>query len=171
MHEECAFHILRDAYERTQSPRLCLAGGCAMNSVANGKVRANTPFEEIYIQPAAGDNGTALGAAYYVWHEVLEQPRSFVMDHAFWGPTYGEEQVPAIIAAEENATDKYQWSKYDDEALLCRKTAALIAEGQIVGWFQGRMEWGARALGNRSILADPRRANTRDQIKREDQDA
>lgn len=163
-YEECAFHVLNGVYERTQVPRLCLAGGCAMNSVANGKVRANTPFEEIYIQPAAADNGTALGAAYYVWHQEMNRPRTFVMDHAFWGTEYTDEQVPAIVAQQEGAAAKYQWTTYDDRDALCKKTARLIADGNIVGWFQGRMEWGARALGNRSILADPRRADTRDQI-------
>lgn len=164
VYEECAFHVLNALYERTGSPRLCLAGGCAMNSVANGKVRDNTPFEEVYIQPAAADNGTALGAAYYVWHQELGRPRSFVMDHALWGTQYSDEQVPRLVTQQENGTDKYQWTRYDDQSDLCRTTAKLIADGNIVGWFQGRMEWGARALGNRSILADPRREDTRDQI-------
>ena len=164
VHEECAFHILNDAYERTGLKRLCLAGGCAMNSVANGKVRANTPFEELYIQPAAGDNGTALGAAYYVWHETLGNERTFVMDHALWGTSYDDDDVPALVARQEDAARRYTWTTYDDDEQVCAKTAELIADGNIVGWFQGRMEWGARALGNRSILADPRRADTRDQI-------
>src|SRR5450759_2023585 len=84
VYEECAFHVLNGLWERTKNPRLCLAGGCAMNSVANGKVRSNTPFEELYIQPASGDNGTALGAAYYVWNQVLGNPRSFQMEHGYW---------------------------------------------------------------------------------------
>lgn len=164
VYEVCAFHILNDVYERTKSPSLCLAGGCAMNSVANGKVRANTPFENVYIQPAAADNGTALGAAYYVWHQEMDQPRAFVMDHAFWGTGYTDETVPRIVTRQEGAAAKYQWTRYDSTDDLCSVTAGLIADGNIVGWFQGRMEWGARALGNRSILADPRRADTRDQI-------
>jgi len=163
-YEECAFHVLNGVYAKTGSKRLCLAGGCAMNSVANGKVREHTPFEEVYIQPAAADNGTALGAAYYVWHQKLGNPRSFVMDHALWGTQYTSEDVPKIIAQQNDAAAAYQWTTYDDREALCQKVAQLIAEGQVVGWFQGRMEWGARALGNRSILADPRRADTRDLI-------
>ena len=163
-YEECAFHILNAVYEQTGASQLCLAGGCAMNSVANGKVRADTPFEDVYIQPAAADNGTALGAAYHVWHQEMNQPRSFVMDHALWGTEYSDEEVPSIIAQQENAYDRYRWTHYEDTDALCQRTAKLVADGNIVGWFQGRMEWGARALGNRSIVADPRRADTRDKI-------
>jgi len=164
VYEECAFHILNDAYERTGVTQVCLAGGCAMNSVANGKVRDHTLFTEVYIQPAAGDNGTALGAAYFVWHETLENERSFVMDHALWGTSYDDDHVPALVARQEDAAQRYTWTTYGDDEQVCARTAELIAAGNIVGWFQGRMEWGARALGNRSILADPRRADTRDQI-------
>jgi carbamoyltransferase len=162
--EECAFHVLNGLWQRTKNPRLCLAGGCAMNSVANGKIRENTPFREVYIQPAAGDNGTALGAACYVWHQVLENPRSFVMEHAYWGTEYGETNLNAIVESREDDQWEYRTRTYDDEGELCRVTAALIADGNVVGWFQGSMEWGARALGNRSILADPRRADMRELI-------
>jgi carbamoyltransferase len=141
-----------------------MAGGCAMNSVANGKVRANTPFEELYIQPASGDNGTALGAAYYVWNQVMGKPRSFVMEHGYWGTSYPAADVSAIVDARADAAWTYDRVTYEDEAEVCRRTAELISEGNVVGWFQGRMEWGARALGNRSILADPRRGDMRDLI-------
>jgi carbamoyltransferase len=164
VHEANAFHVLNAVHEQTGSDRLCLAGGVAMNSVANGKVRAHTPFEEVYIQPAAADNGTALGAAYHVWHETMDAPRSFIMDHTFWGTSYDDERVPEIVADQPEAAGKYQWTTYDDRDRLCAKTAALLADGKVVGWFQGRMEWGARALGNRSILADPGRADARDRI-------
>jgi carbamoyltransferase len=164
--EECAFHVLNGLYERTKLKQLCLAGGCAMNSVANGKIRQNTPFTDIYIQPASGDNGTALGAAYYVWHQVLKHPRHFVMKHGYWGPSFQGDAVAAALAARE-ADLKSQGCEIrtiDGLAELCDWTAGKISEGQVIGWFQGRMEWGARALGNRSILADPRRADMREII-------
>jgi carbamoyltransferase len=164
VYEECAFHVLNGLWERTENPRLCMAGGCAMNSVANGKVRANTPFTDLYIQPASGDNGTALGAAYYVWNQVLQQPRGFVMEHGYWGTSYPSASVGHIVDARDDADWTYDQTTFDDEVEVCRRTAELIAEGNVVGWFQGRMEWGARALGNRSILADPRRADMRDLI-------
>ena len=163
VYETCAFHVLQNLWERTRNPRLCLAGGCAMNSVANGKVRSNTGFEQLYIQPAAGDNGTALGAAYYVWNQVLKQPRAFVMEHAYWGPSYPERDVTPLL---KNRDDGWNYSvkRYVSEDEVCRETARLIADGNVVGWYQDRMEWGARALGNRSIVADPRRADMRDLI-------
>jgi carbamoyltransferase len=164
VYEECAFHVLNALWESTKNSRLCLAGGCAMNSVANGKVRDNTPFREVYIQPAASDNGTALGAAYYVWHQTLGNPRSFVMDHGYWGTEYPDAHVGPLLAGREDDGWRYDRTHYDNEEDLCRETARLIADGNVVGWYQGRMEWGARALGNRSILADPRRADMRELI-------
>jgi len=164
VYEECAFHVLNGLWERTKNPRLCMAGGCAMNSVANGKIRANTPFTDVYIQPASGDNGTALGAAYWVWNQTLGNPRGFVMEHGYWGTSYPDADVTPTLAARDDEEWDYHWTHYDDEGALCAATAKLIADGNVVGWFQGRMEWGARALGNRSILADPRRADMRDLI-------
>jgi carbamoyltransferase len=164
--EEAAFHVLNGLYQKTQIPRLCLAGGCAMNSVVNGKIREQTPFREIYVQPAAADNGTALGAALSVWHQELGQPRRSVMEHAYWGPEFRDEEIAAALAARGLEAGKLKGGvrKIDDTGELCRWTAQQIAEGKIVGWFQGGMEWGARALGNRSILADPRRADMREII-------
>ncbi|MDB4875810.1 MAG: putative carbamoyl transferase, NodU family [Gemmatimonadetes bacterium] len=164
VYEECMFHVLNGLWERTHNSRLCLAGGCAMNSVANGKIRAHTPFRELYIQPAAGDNGTALGAAYYVWHQRLDQPRSFVMEHAYWGTEYTDVDAAALLAAQDGDIGAYCVKSLLDEDALNQATAALVADGKVVGWFQGRMEWGARALGNRSIIADARRADMRDLI-------
>jgi carbamoyltransferase len=164
--EEAAFHVLNGVHARTRLQRLCLAGGCAMNSVANGKIRTRTPFTDVYVQPAAGDNGTALGAALYVAHHVLRQPRRFVMDHSYWGPSAVNGDIEHAIAAvrgrlaEAGAVERV----IGDESELCAWTAEQIADGRIIGWFQGRMEWGARALGNRSILADPRRADMREII-------
>ena len=164
--EEVALHVLNALYQRTRLPRLCLAGGCVMNSVLNGKIRQQTPFKEVYIQPAAADNGTALGAAFYVWHQALGQPRRFVMEHGYWGPEFGETEVSEELAVRSKELTRQRCivKKVEDQDELCRWTAERIAEGKIVGWFQGRMEWGARALGNRSILADPRRRDMRDII-------
>jgi carbamoyltransferase len=161
--EEAVFHILNGLHERTGMLRLCLAGGCAMNSVANGKIRERTPFEEVYIQPASGDNGTALGAAYYVWNHVLGQPRRFVMTHGYWGPEFVNGEIGKALDARAADLRAAHCSVQviADEAELLDWTASRIADGHVVGWFQGRMEWGARALGNRSILADPRRADMR----------
>ena len=164
VYEECAFHVLNALSTATKNPRLCLAGGCAMNSVANGKVRDNTPFRDVYIQPAASDNGTALGAAYQVWNQVLGMPRGFVMEHGYWGPEYPEADVAPIVASRKDDDWRYTCEVQCDERALCRQTAELIAAGNVVGWYQGRMEWGARALGNRSILADARRADMRELI-------
>lgn len=156
MLEEAYFHILNNLYERTKKKSLCLAGGVAFNSVANGKIFDHTPFEEVYIQPAAGDAGTALGAAYYVYHQVLGEPRKFIMRHAYWGPHFSTDVV-------ENYLKQYGLNyQVLDENILIEKAVHAIASGKVVGWFQGRMEWGPRALGNRSILADPRKAKMKD---------
>jgi carbamoyltransferase len=166
VYEEALFHVLNDAYARLRLPRLCLAGGCAMNSVANGKIRDHTPFREIYIQPAAADNGTALGAAFQAWHALSGRPKQFVQTHSYWGTQFDDTEIAAAIDARRADLDARGCTRRQiaDRDSLCDWTAARIAEGRIVGWFQGRMEWGARALGNRSILADPRRADMRDVI-------
>ncbi len=163
--EEAAFHVLRGAHARVPVDALCLAGGCAMNSVANGKIRANTPFRDVFIQPAAGDNGTALGAALDAWHAGADRPAGARLAHSYWGTAYDPQAIGDVIRASGIVAEgRCTWTTIDDEAALCRETAARIAAGDVVGWFQGRMEWGARALGNRSILADPRRADMRDVI-------
>ena len=164
--EEAAFHVLNQVFRDTRLTRLCLAGGCAMNSVMNGKIREHTPFEQIYIQPAAGDNGTALGAALSVQHQRLRMPRTFTMDHAYWGPAFAEDDVHTALEDHRRDVDATGCTRrrLDNDADLCRWTAARLAEGRVVGWFQGRMEWGARALGHRSILADPRRSDMREII-------
>jgi carbamoyltransferase len=164
VYEECAMHVLRGLWERTHNPRLCLAGGCAMNSVANGKIRSETPFREVYIQPASGDNGTALGAAYHVWHEVLHGSRGFVMEHGYWGPAHSADDIASAVAAHVDDTGGLVVDRLASVDQAAALAARLIADGLIVGWYQGRMEWGARALGNRSIVADPRRADIRDVI-------
>jgi carbamoyltransferase len=164
--ETAAMHVLNHVYETTRNPRLCLAGGCAMNSVANGKIRERTPFRDVFIQPAAGDNGTALGAAFAAWHDASPAPRDFVMEHGYWGPEFGDGEIAAALRdrAADIAAAGCTERRFDDDAAVDAWTAAQIAAGRVVGWFQGRMEWGARALGNRSIVADPRRADMRDII-------
>jgi carbamoyltransferase len=158
---EAAFFNLLDALHRqTQSTDIALAGGCAMNSVANGKIRRMTPFRRVYVQAAAGDAGGAIGAAFAAWHR-LGGARGFVMDHAFWGPQFSSDEIAALLDARctEIAAAGCAVETIADEAALCRRAAAFIAEGRVIGWFQGRMEWGPRALGNRSIVCDPRRGD------------
>ena len=160
MYEEAFFHLIGRLHERYGLDDLTLAGGCAMNSVANGKVRRMTPFRRVYVQSAAGDAGGAIGAAFALWHK-LGGARSFVMDHAYWGPQFGSDEVSALLADRQSEVDAAGCSveTIGDESELCRRTATAIADGKVVGWFQGRMEWGPRALGNRSIVCDPRRAD------------
>lgn len=162
--EEAAIHVLQNVYQQTRLPRLCFAGGCAMNSVFNGKIREQTPFREVYIQPAASDNGTALGAAFAVWHQRFGGARAFVMSHGYWGPAFADTEIQAVLAARTAELQQRGCviTKMDDDHSLCQWTAESIAAGNVVGWFQGRMEWGARALGHRSILVDPRRPDMRD---------
>ncbi len=164
VYEESALHVLTGLWERTRMPALCLAGGCAMNSVANGKIRARTPFRRVYIQPAAGDNGTALGAAYDVWHRVLRGGRGFAMQHAYWGPAHSETDALGRLPAGDDNGCTFTVDRCPSADAVARATARLIADGNVVGWYQGRMEWGARALGNRSIVADPRRSDVRELI-------
>lgn len=161
--EESYFHILNYLYRKTHLDTLCLAGGVALNCVASGKVFTNTPFKRLFIQPAASDAGTALGAAYYVYHQILKKPRCFVMEHAYWGPGCEEEQINKDIQLkiDDLKALNCKIERLETEQLI-NKTAELIAQGKIVGWFQGMMEWGPRALGNRSILADPRREEMKD---------
>lgn len=162
--EEAEYTILNILYKRTHIENLCLAGGVGFNSVSNGKILSKTPFKEIFIQPAAGDAGTALGAAYFIYNVILKHKRSFVMEHTYWGPGYGEDEINDALSAEEAALKNSGCAieKIVNEDELCKRAAGYISEGKVVGWFQGRMEWGPRALGNRSILADPRRKEMRD---------
>ena len=169
MYEEAFFHLLKRVHADIPSDNLTLAGGCAMNSVANGKVYRNTPFKRLYLQPAAGDAGGAIGAAFYTWYKLNPEGRKtgdtrFSMQHAGWGPQYDSSSLQTILEAKEETlrAEGCRVEFVEDEDLLCQNTAAAIAEGRVVGWFQGRMEWGPRALGNRSILCDPRRADMKE---------
>lgn len=154
--EDTAIYLVKQIKEMTGEENLCMAGGVAFNSVMNGRIFHETPFRNFYVQPAAGDAGCSLGAAYYVWHQTLGQPRKFVMNHAYWGPGFTNEECRAALDA---AGMKYE--TLPDEELLPR-LAKMLADGAIIGWFNGRMELGPRALGARSFLADPRRADMRE---------
>lgn len=151
--EDVLLKMARHLYEKTGLKKLVLAGGVALNSVANFKLLHETPFEEVYIQPAAGDDGGALGAALWAYHSVLQQPRKMVMTHAYWGEEYGHDEIKKFL---EDNSIKYEYFSNDDK--LLDQVADSIVNGQVIGWYQGRFEWGPRALGNRSILADPRRS-------------
>ncbi len=149
--EEVVLRMARDLHNRTGLPNLCMAGGVALNCVANGRVIRETPFENLWVQPAAGDAGSALGCALFVHNAVLGNPRAFRMDHAYWGPSYGDEEIRAFL---ERAKAPYKTLPRDE---MISETARLLdAEQKVVGWFQGRLEWGPRSLGSRSILADAR---------------
>ncbi len=154
--EEILVHNLNCLHRATGEENLALAGGVAFNSLANGKITARTPFKNVYIQPAAGDSGTALGAAAYVYHCREGKPRNFTMDHSYLGPGFSEQRFEAALTAAG-----LFFRKMGEEELF-RRTAEAVSRGLVVGWFQGRMEYGPRALGNRSILADPRRKEMKD---------
>jgi carbamoyltransferase len=142
--------------KETGEEHLCMAGGVALNSVASGRLLDRRIFSSIWIQPAASDAGCSLGIPFYIWHELLGNPRAFVMEHAYWGPEYSQAEIQQAIDS-SGLTSR----RVEDVA---RQTARLLSEGHVIGWYQGRMEWGPRALGNRSILADPRRADMKDVI-------
>jgi carbamoyltransferase len=147
--EEIFFHLLNGLHSQVPLDDLVMAGGCALNSVANGKIFDRTPFRRTYIQPAAGDEGLAIGAALHTYHFVLKQPRRHELKRSYLGPEFSEARIESSL---KSAGIQYQ--KLERQPLL-EAVAEQIAAGNVVGWFQGRMEWGPRALGNRSILAHP----------------
>lgn len=151
--EETILKVAQTLHKQTGMKKLCFAGGVALNSKANGKLLTDGPFEEIYIQPASGDSGGAIGAALYVYHIVLGKPRCWVQEHNFWGAEYSDDEIGAALNARG-----YPYERIDDSEKLMTMTVDDIKAGKVIGWYQGRFEWGPRALGNRSILADPRRA-------------
>ena len=183
MYEEAFFHIIQHLYESYRNDSLALAGGCAMNSVANGKVLRQTSFKRLYVQSAAGDAGGAIGAASYAWHQIDGREKSpttsivtagtlsgdtligrNVMEHAYLGPGATSSEIETLLKKRESEITESgcQIESISQETELCCLTAEAIARGEVVGWFQGRMEWGPRALGNRSIICDPRRADMKD---------
>ncbi|MBZ5509905.1 MAG: carbamoyltransferase [Acidobacteriia bacterium] len=150
-----ACHVQR----ATGLKQLCMAGGVALNSMANARILRETPFEDLFIQPAAGDSGGAVGAALYAWHVLLGHDREFVLENAYLGSSYEEADIARAIGDAPH-------QRYDDSAALVERVVQELEAGKVVGWFQGRGEWGPRALGNRSILADPRSAAMKDTINR-----
>jgi carbamoyltransferase len=149
--EEIVLRLARDAHRRTGMRKLCMAGGVALNCVANGRVVREGPFEDLWVQPAAGDAGSALGVALWVHNCVLGKPRTWRMDHAFWGPAFSDEEIRRFLDARS-----LPYRTLPREEMLRETARALADEQAVVGWFQGRMEWGPRSLGSRSILADAR---------------
>jgi len=168
VYEEAFFNLLNHVHARHGSDRLALAGGCAMNSVANGKVRLRAPYKQVYVQSAPGDAGGAIGAAYWAWHQVSGSTDRFTMDHAYWGPAFPEAEIAALLKARAVALSSAgcRFGRVPSEEALLARTARAVAGGLVIGWFQGRMEWGPRALGNRSIVCDPRRADMKDILNR-----
>jgi carbamoyltransferase len=155
--EEALINMANALYERTKAKYLVMAGGVALNSVANYKILTETPFEDVYIQPAAGDDGGALGAALWAYHMVLGQPRKFVMTNTYYGQDFTDDQIRAFF--DKNGIP---YKEFDDESAQIDRVVEAMIDQDVIGLFQGRFEWGPRALGNRSILADPRRAEMKD---------
>lgn len=157
--EDILVKISNYLYQKTKLKKLCFSGGVALNCVANSRILSETPFEEIFIQPSAGDGGGALGAALYVYHCLLNRPRKFILKHPFWGKEYSKAQIESVL---KNKGFPYLYIDRQEE--LLDTVVEALTSGKVVGWFQGRFEWGPRALGNRSILADPRNEKMKDTV-------
>ena len=157
--EDMVIKAANHLYRKTKLKKLCMAGGVALNCVANYKILKETPFEDIFIQPSAGDGGGALGAALYVWHCMLGRPRRFILNHAYWGKDYSLSDIQSFLDRKS-----VHYIKFNNERKLLNYVKEALVKQKIVGWFQGRFEWGPRALGNRSILADPRDSKMKDMI-------
>lgn len=155
--EEIVIGLAQEAYRITGLDKLCYAGGVALNSRANWKIIQNTPFKEIYVQPSAGDAGGSLGAAQLVYHQVLGKPRHFVMTTACYGQNYTNDQIRNFVQSNNINAEFFE----DDSRLFDRIVDGLVS-GKVIGWFNGQFEWGPRALGSRSIIADPRRTDMKD---------
>ncbi|MFH1371541.1 MAG: carbamoyltransferase N-terminal domain-containing protein [Planctomycetota bacterium] len=155
--EDILIKMANYVYRRTGLKKLCIAGGVGLNSVANGRILKETPFDELYIQPAAGDAGGALGAALYVYHVLLGKPRQFVLEHCYWGQSYSEDKIQMFLNKKN-----ISYEHIEDQDKLANMVVDGLVHGKVIGWFQGKFEWGPRALGNRSILADPRRAEMKE---------
>jgi carbamoyltransferase len=167
VYEDLLCQTLTDLQRRAGVDKLCLTGACALNTAANGKIFERSKFRRLFAHPAADDSGTAIGAAFYVEHAVLKRPRRFVMRDGYTGPAFDDVQVAAAIErARQNGWDPAVSVERMEDADLYREVARALASGQVVGWFQGRMELGSRPLGNRSVLADPRRAHLKDVLQR-----
>ena len=156
--EEVVLELLSYLHNITGEKNLCMAGGVAMNSLMNGRIVKESPFEDVFIQPSSDDGGVSAGGCFYYWNQILKQPRSFQWKHDYYGPGYSNEEIKEVL---DLNLIKYEYVEEIEE-----KAAQLISNNQIIGWFQGRMEFGQRALGNRSILADPRDPKMKDKVNR-----
>ena len=156
--EDIVLRMANHAHELTGSKNLCMAGGVALNCVANGRLLREGPFDEIFIQPAAGDAGGAVGVAAYLYHTVLNNKREYVWNHAYLGPSFSTDEIGDYLNANE-----IKYTELSEDELLDRTTGAIVDQ-KVVGWFQGRMEFGPRALGSRSILADARNPENKDVV-------
>lgn len=159
MVEKTLLHLANGLYKKHPCPNLCIGGGVGLNSVANWKILKNTPFENIFIQPAAGDDGAAVGAAFHLYNNVLNNPRKYTMDSMYLGPEYSDDEIEKVLKKQN-----VKYTKASNREDLLKKAAVIIADGNVTGWFQGRMEFGPRALGSRSILANPTRPDMKDII-------
>jgi carbamoyltransferase len=148
--EDVVFSVLNHVYQETKTKNLCIGGGVALNSVANGKIINNTPFDHVYAVPSPGDGGTSIGAAYYVYNTLLGNKRNYVLNSPYLGPSFTSNEIKSFL---DNYNIKY--TTFMDDATMARSVAQLLNDNNVVGWFQGRMEFGPRALGGRSILANP----------------
>jgi len=155
--EDVVFRVLNHVHDVTKQDNLCFAGGVALNSVINGKILSKTPFKKIFIQPSAGDSGTVVGAAKYVYHVVSDSEKIEHITHSSYGPMYSSEEIKKFLDC-----NNIQYEVYEDHLEMLNNTAKLLKERAVIGWFQGRMEWGPRALGNRSIIASPIHVEMRD---------
>jgi len=155
--EEILLKLVNSLHKETGMKNLCIAGGVGLNSKANGRILRESPFEELFIQPAAGDGGGALGAALHAYHGLMGKPRTFILEHAYWGKDYSESEIKEFLDSNNISYEYFS----DDDKLKDRIVDDLV-DGKVVGLFQGRFEWGPRALGNRSILADPRSEEMKD---------
>ena len=167
IYEETFFHLLKSLNKKYKISNLAIAGGCGMNSVANGKVLLKTPFKKVYVQAASGDAGGAIGAALTIWHKlggIKSKQKILPHNHAYWGPSFSNQYVMSLLNLQndrierENCNFKY----FSEDSKLTKFIADEISNGKVIGWFQGKMEWGPRALGNRSIVCDPRRSDIKD---------
>ncbi|MBI1976529.1 MAG: hypothetical protein HYS56_03365, partial [Candidatus Omnitrophica bacterium] len=149
--EEMMVHLAKVLHQETGMENLCISGGVGYNGLANARILQETPFKSLYLHPAAGDSGGAVGAALWAYHVIFQKKRNFVMNHCYWGESFSDDEIARRLSA-----IGVEYRRYDDERQLLCDMARAIADQQVIGWFQGRAEWGPRALGNRSILADPR---------------
>ena len=162
-YEEVLSNMLHWLHAKTNTEQLCLVGGCGMNSVANGKIFELSPFREVYVPPQPGDAGGAIGAAAYTYSSIGKQACVANPQHAYLGPSFDDATIEKVIRQHDILeNDEFTHDFCVNDEILCKEIAADIAEGKVIGWFQGRMEWGPRALGARSILADPRRPDMKD---------